>query len=62
MILGYAGWTSGQLESELERNAWLSVECAPEIIFHGQNDQKWDLAAAKLGFDPNLLSGETGRA
>ena len=31
VALGYAGWGSGQLESEIAANAWLSVPAAGSI-------------------------------
>ena len=61
-ILGYAGWGRGQLEHELQQNAWLMVEPDAEIIFHSKLDEKWEMAAAKLGFDPAMLSGQSGTA
>lgn len=61
-ILGYAGWSKGQLEQELQQNAWLMVDPDPAIIFHDKPDEKWDMAIAKLGFDPTMLSMQAGRA
>lgn len=61
-ILGYAGWGKGQLEREIQDNAWLVVDPDPQIIFHPEVDEKWTLAVQKLGFDPAMLSAEAGRA
>ncbi len=61
-ILGYAGWSAGQLDEELQQNSWLVCDPDPSVIFHESNDEKWDMAIAKLGFDPNMLSGEAGHA
>ena len=61
-ILGYAGWTPGQLESELQQNSWLVSDPDPSLIFHGKPEEKWDMALDKLGFDPGLLSGDIGQA
>lgn len=61
-ILGYAGWTPGQLESELQQNSWLVSDPDPSLIFHGKPEEKWSMALDKLGFDPGMLSGEIGRA
>ena len=61
-ILGYAGWNAGQLEQELQQNAWLVVDPDPSIIFNPQHDQKWSRAIGKLGIDPGMLSGDVGRA
>lgn len=61
-ILGYAGWTAGQLDLELQQNAWLVVDADPALIFDSNPDECWDLAIRKIGIDPNMLSGEAGRA
>ncbi|MDB2682829.1 YqgE/AlgH family protein [Alphaproteobacteria bacterium] len=61
-ILGYAGWTAGQLEQEIKDNAWLVSDPDPEVIFHQNHDEKWDMAARKMGIDPAMLSVEAGRA
>jgi putative transcriptional regulator len=60
--LGYAGWSSGQLEEEIASNAWLTVPSNPEIIFSLPVEARYDAAMALLGFDPSLLSGEIGHA
>lgn len=61
-ILGYAGWTAGQLDLEMQQNAWLVVDADPALIFDSNPDECWDLAIRKIGIDPNMLSGEAGRA
>lgn len=61
-ILGYAGWTPGQLETELQQNAWLVADPDPALIFEGKPQEKWTHAMNKLGLDPAMLSGEMGRA
>lgn len=59
-ILGYAGWSAGQLEDELKHNAWLVCDADPAIIFHPDITEKWDMAMSSLGFDPAMLLGNTG--
>lgn len=62
IALGYAGWGAGQLEQEMVDNAWLSGPADPAILFHTPIDQRWTAAAAALGVDLNLLSGDAGHA
>lgn len=62
VALGYAGWGSGQLEQEIADNAWLSGPADPTILFDTPSEQRWAAAAALLGVDLNLLSGEAGHA
>ncbi len=61
-ILGYAGWSAGQLDWEIQQNAWLVADADPSIIFHQDNDAKWAKAIGQLGFDPGMLSGTAGSA
>jgi putative transcriptional regulator len=62
VTLGYAGWSSGQLEDEIANNAWLTAPCDPDIIFSVPAEERFDAAMALLGFDPSLLSGDVGHA
>lgn len=61
-ILGYAGWTEGQLESEIQQNVWLVCDADPELIFNVPPEEKWNKAIGSLGIDLAMLSGEAGRA
>ncbi len=62
ITLGYAGWGAGQLEQEMADNAWLSGPANPEILFNQPVEERWRAAAASLGVDLDLLSGDTGHA
>ncbi len=62
IALGCAGWGGGQLEFEIKENAWLSMPCAPDIIFELPIDERWESAINRLGIDPDLLSGTAGTA
>ena len=62
VALGYAGWGPGQLDTEIQSNAWLSVESDLELVFSAKTAEKWDMALEKMGVNPALLSTEAGRA
>jgi putative transcriptional regulator len=62
LALGYAGWGPGQLDAEIEQNAWLSVSPDESLVFDADSDTKWRRAFAKLRIDPLLLSGDAGHA
>ena len=62
IMLGYAGWSEGQLEQELLSNAWLSGQANEEVIFDTPVEQKWDKAAKLLGVELGLLSTDIGHA
>jgi putative transcriptional regulator len=62
LVLGYAGWGPGQLESEFRAHGWVSCDADKEIIFALDDDAKWNAAITSIGIDPMMLSGEGGRA
>ncbi|MEX0367134.1 MAG: YqgE/AlgH family protein [Ruegeria sp.] len=62
VMLGYAGWGPGQLEGEIARNGWLTVDATPALVFSRRNSAKWMEALQTLGIDPLGLSGVAGRA
>jgi putative transcriptional regulator len=62
VALGYAGWGAGQLEQEMQQNAWLSGPADQSILFELPAEQRWEAAARLLGVDVNLLSSEAGHA
>ncbi len=62
VMLGYAGWSAGQLEHEIGRNGWLTVGADPAVIFDTPVPQRYDKALSLLGIDPRMLSSEAGHA
>jgi len=62
VILGFSGWGSGQLESELQQNSWLTSTCDADLLFHQKPEDKWQVAFDSLGFDINSLSPVSGNA
>ena len=62
ITLGYSGWEAGQLEDELGRNGWLTVDADPAVIFDTPIEKRYDRAMGLLGFDPRMLSQEAGHA
>ncbi len=62
LALGYAGWGPGQLDHEIQQNAWLSAPADLSLIFDGEHETKWRRALGKLKIDPLLLSDVAGHA
>jgi putative transcriptional regulator len=62
VALGYAGWAGGQLESEMQDNAWLSGPSDIAVLFDLPAGERWAAAARILGVDLTLLSAEAGHA
>jgi putative transcriptional regulator len=62
LALGYAGWGPGQLDAEIQQNAWLSVPADRSLLFSDRADTKWRRALGLLRIDPLLLSETAGHA
>ena len=62
VLLGFSGWSGGQLEQELQENSWLTARANPAITFSAETDQKWQMAFDTLGFNLDSLSPTTGNA
>jgi len=57
MFAGYAGWSPGQLESELQRKAWLTHPASLELVFETPPEQLWGkILKSKGGARYKLLS------
>ena len=44
IIFGYAGWGSGQLEGEMERDHWILSDIDLDITFDEESNTKWNKA------------------
>jgi putative transcriptional regulator len=62
ITLGCSGWSAGQLEDEIGRNGWLTVDADPVVIFDTPIEKRYERAVSLLGFDPRMLSQEAGHA
>ena len=62
LFLGYAGWGPGQIEGELQDNAWLVCDANIAEIFTSQSDDLYEKCVAAMGIDLALLSNEGDEA
>ena len=62
LAVGYSGWGAGQVEREVQDNAWIVVDADEAIIFDTDLDGKWSKALASLGIRPEMLSHKGGSA
>jgi putative transcriptional regulator len=62
LALGFAGWDAGQLETELQENAWLHVPFDSNLIFEVPTEECWEAALASVGITTTNLSISSGRA
>jgi putative transcriptional regulator len=59
-ILGYSGWSEGQLENEIAAHAWINVPWDADVIFQIPTVDRQRAALAQLGIDPIQLSKGAG--
>lgn len=62
VTLGYASWSSGQLEQEMNDNHWLTIESENDIIFNIPAEQRWSASLKRLGITPEQLTTSAGHA
>ncbi len=62
LAVGYAGWSAGQLEAEIESNSWINVPATPSLVFHEDDEAKHALSAKSLGVDMMRFSPVAGHA
>lgn len=62
IALGCAGWEAGQLERELLENTWLTCPASSEVLYKLPAEQRLGAAAASLGINLDLMSGQAGHA
>ncbi len=62
MALGYAGWDSGQLERELQENAWLVAEGSEALLFDVPVDARWHIGYESVGLEPTRFMETSGSA
>ena len=56
LLLGYAGWSAGQLDRELAASAWLSAPPDADLVFESAPEDMWERAIRSLGVDPMALT------
>ena len=59
LLLGYAGWSEGQLVTEIVRNDWLTSRVDADFLFSVSTDNLWSDALRAMGIDPGILPSWT---
>ena len=62
IIMGYSGWTAGQLEKEIKNNSWLSIPATDDLVFSEDYNSTWISSLDKLGIDPLKFTAQYGNA
>ncbi len=56
MFAGYSGWSPGQLEDEMKREAWLTHPASLELVFESDPAKLWKKILRGMGWKYKLLS------
>ncbi|HEU5181528.1 MAG TPA: YqgE/AlgH family protein [Candidatus Polarisedimenticolia bacterium] len=55
LLLGYAGWSAGQLVDEILRNDWLIAPLNKAVLFSSSPQEAWESAVRGVGLNPSDL-------
>lgn len=55
VLLGYSGWSDGQLAREMARGSWLHADIDNEILFACPAEEMWQRLLSKMGIDPESI-------
>jgi len=56
VFVGYAGWSPGQIEAELDEESWIVVPAEPDDVFSDDPDELWSSVLRRQGGPLALLS------
>jgi putative transcriptional regulator len=56
LFAGFAGWSPGQLESELERDDWILEPAQPDDVFAPDPDELWSEVLQRKGGEYALVA------
>lgn len=56
IFVGYAGWSPGQIEAELDEESWIVVPAEPDDVFSDEPDALWSSVLRRQGGPLALLS------
>ena len=56
VFAGYAGWSPGQLEDEIDEDAWIVAAAVPDDVFTEEPDHVWGQLLRRMGGRYALLA------
>ena len=56
VFVGYAGWSPGQIEAELDEDSWIVVPAHPDDVFSEEPDDLWSAVLRRQGGPLALLA------
>jgi putative transcriptional regulator len=55
-FIGYSGWSSGQLEGELQEHAWIISNASPALVFEAGEQNIWKGSLRNMGADFAMMA------
>lgn len=62
MLLGYSGWSAGQLEHEMQQGSWIPADLDLDLIFSTPVADRWTAALSAIGIDPGRMTAQVSSA
>ena len=56
IFAGYAGWSPGQLEGEMERESWLTLPATVDLVFNTKPEALWKTIISSMGPEYRLMA------
>lgn len=56
MFAGYAGWSAGQLEDEMKRQAWLTHPASLDLVFEPSPEKLWQMILRQKGIKYRIMA------
>ena len=53
--IGYSGWSTGQLNDEMNEKTWLTVKANRKLVFHRNYEEIWKDSLKHLGGDYEMM-------
>jgi putative transcriptional regulator len=60
MLLGYSGWSTGQLAAEMAAGSWLHCDIDMDILFDCPGNEMWDRCLKSMGLSPETIVQSRG--
>lgn len=54
-ILGYSGWSGGQLAEEMAQGSWLHADIDVKSLFDVPSDELWEHCLRSMGISPDAI-------
>ncbi len=56
IFAGYAGWSPGQLEDEMNRDTWMTHPASIDLVFHATPGKLWQAILKEKGWEYRLVA------